>query len=190
MTASHGWQHTLTDFLHTPVTHAQIYVSFFKEYRSCVSHTYYPHMHRAHLSQWNSLWSSYAQVISLTHTHTHRRTHAQTPSHLPNPSFPRLISSLLSPLKMTVADISTHSEGKRADISSWVTKLGSNYIALSRQPWLLLTRADIWSVSAGYQFYSLPPIQHWADSLCYVFWMHSWPIRYYFTGRMFSLNRY
>lgn len=61
---------------------------------------------------------------------------------------------------MTVADISTHSEGKRADISSWVTKLGSNYIALSRQPWLLLTRPDIWSVSGGYQFCSPPPIQH------------------------------
>lgn len=86
---------------------------------------------------------------------------------------------------MTVADISTHSEGKRADISSWVTKLGSNYIALSRQPWLLLTRPDIWSVSAGYQFCSLPPIQHCPDSLCYVFWMHSWPIRYCFSAGCF-----
>lgn len=63
---------------------------------------------------------------------------------------------------MTAADISTHSEGKRADILSWVTKLGSNYIALSRQPRLPLTRPDIWSVSAGYQFCSLPPPQQWA----------------------------
>lgn len=90
----------------------------------------------------------YRRYPSLTHTS------APTPSYLPNPSFPRLISSLLS------SKNDTHSEGKREDISSWVTKLGSNDIALWRQPWFLLTRPGIWSVSAGWQFLSLPPIQH------------------------------
>lgn len=127
---------------------------------------------------------------SLIYSHTHIGTH--TRKHHPIFQIRLLHGSFppSSPLKMTVADISTHSEGKRGDISSWVRKLGSNYIALSRQPWLLLTRPDIWSVSAGYQFWSLPSIQHWADSLCYVFWMLSRPIRYCFAGRMFSSTGY
>lgn len=121
--------------------------------------------------------TSYLSLID-THRHTHKH-HPIFQIRLFHGSFPPS-----SPLKMTVADISTHLEGKRADISSWVTKLGSNYIALSRKPWLLPTRPDIWSVSSGYQFCFLSPIQHWVDSLCYVFWMHSWTIRYCFTGRM------
>lgn len=53
--------------------------------------------------------------LSVTHTHAH------------HPIFKSIFSMahFLPPLKMTVADTSTHSEGKRADISSWVMKLGS-----------------------------------------------------------------
>lgn len=189
MTAPHGWQNTLTDFFYTYMTHAHIYFFFLKSI-PYIMYMSYPQTHRAYFSHSYSLWCSHAKVISLSYTRTRTDTHR----HKHHPIFQiRLFHGSFppsSPLKMTVADISTHSEGKRADISSWVTKLGSNYIALSRQPWLLLTRPDIWSVSAGYQFCSLPPVQHWADSLCYIFWMRSWPIRYCFTGRMVSLSRY
>lgn len=158
-------------------------------YESCVSCFRYPHIHRANFFFLIAIVSDAHMQLSLscTHTHTRRRTHKHHSIfqiRLFHGSFPPS-----SPLKMTVADISTHSEGKRADISSWVTKLGSNYIALSRQPWLLLTRPDIWSVSAGYQFCLLPSIQHLADSLCYVFWMRRWTARYYFPGRMFFFEK-
>lgn len=81
---------TLTHFL-TPkwCMHTRI----FKHVQCIMCHAYRNLFSRSH-----SPWCSYVKVISLilAHTHTHRRAHTQTPSHLPNPSFPRLISSLLS----------------------------------------------------------------------------------------------
>lgn len=112
-------------------------------------HTYTIHTFTELVSFRALISDAHIQKLSVSYTHIHIDTQAHKHHHifqirLFHGSFPPS-----SPLKMTVADISTHSEGKREDISSWVTKLGSNYIALSRQPWLLLTRPDIWSVSAG-----------------------------------------
>lgn len=82
---------TLTCFL-TPKRHMHAWI--FKHVQCSMCHTY------RNMEPFPSFspWCSYVKVISLmlAHTHAHRHAHTQTPPHLPNPSFPRLISSLLS----------------------------------------------------------------------------------------------
>lgn len=111
--------------------------------------------------------------LSVTHTHAH------------HPIFKSIFSMahFLPPLKMTVADTSTHSEGKRADISSWVMKLGSIILLCQGSLDFFLPDLTFGVHLQDTNFCFLSPSQPWTDSL-YVFWMQPQPV----IGSMFSLS--
>lgn len=134
-----------------------------------------------HFSSFKSC--SYAPVILHTHTHTHfGPVFLSSKSVFSTPHFlPRLPSK-----KWHWQILALTRKGKnriyQVESQNWV----QNYIPLSRQSWLLPTRADIESVSAGNQFLlsSFPSTLAWCALLCIVD-----SLRAYFKGKMFYKQR-
>lgn len=110
--------------------------------------------------------------LSVTHTHAH------------HPIFKSIFSMahFLPPLKMTVADTSTHSEGKRADISSWVMKLGSIILLCQGSLDFFLPDLTFGVHLQDTNFALFLPVN--LGLTHFVFWMQPQPV----IGSMFSLS--